>query len=184
MSREHSERWTSGTDYLRSQLAGIEIAAQAGNPDYTITFPPSIQVPASNYLSAVQRYGSPAFSERELATKGDGERAYADGTVAAMLGLSLESPPGKLRTLECSSLPTSGFTGLTLIKGGFTITNEGEAGAEVFLSRFAESPSVKLGQLEPGETRSLTIPADRSDRPWALGYFGDGPIQLCTTGPG
>jgi hypothetical protein len=185
MSREHSERWISGTDYLRSSLAGVEIAGTAGNPEYTITFPPSIQVPAGHYLSVARDHGSPAFKEAQLTRQGDGERAYADSTMAAMLGLSLELSPGGTRNVECSrpKPSASGLTGLTLIEGGFSLTNEGQGSVSVFLSRFAESPSVELGKLAPGETRQLAIPSDGSDRPWNFGYAGNGPIRLCTTAP-
>jgi hypothetical protein len=184
MSREHSERWMPGTDYLRSSLAAVEIAGEAGDPRYTVTFPPSIQVPARTYLSAVREHGSPAFSEPQLVARADSERAYADSLMAMMLGISLEPPDSTKRTVECMNLRASGsgYTTVTLIRGSFTLANTGSDGVEVFLRRFAESLSVELGQIPPGDRRSLTIPADSSDRPWPLGLVGDSPVRLCTTG--
>ncbi len=185
MNREHSERWRPGTDYLRSSLAAVEIAGDAGEPTYTLTFPPSIEAPAEAYLSAVREHGSPAFDEGQLGARSDSERAYADSTMASMLGVSLKPLDPTARKVDCLNLTASqsGYTSTTLLRGGFTLANAGKTVVTVFLSRFAESPSVELGPLAPGEGRALTIPEDHSGRAWALGFDGEGPIRLCTTTP-
>jgi hypothetical protein len=185
MNREHAERWRPGTDYLRSSLAAVEIAGDAGDPTYTLTFPPSIEVPAEAYLSAVREHGSPAFDEGQLGARSDSERAYADSTMASMLGISLKPLDPTAQKVDCLNLTAtqSGYTSTTLLRGGFTLANAGKTVVTVFLSRFAESPSVELEPLAPREGRSLTIPEDHSGRAWALGFDGEGPILLCTTTP-
>jgi hypothetical protein len=185
LHREQSERWEPASDYLRSSLAAVEIAGRRGDPRYLVTFPPSIHVSAGNYLSAVHDYGSPAFSEAQLAARPEAERAGADLTMATMLGIALSPASGTERTVACQTLRASGtgYAGLTLLRGGFTFTNTGGSDVEVLLSRFADSLSVDLGPLRPGVSAALTIPVDNSTQPWSLGLSGEGPVRLCTTRP-
>jgi hypothetical protein len=74
--------------------------------------------------------------------------------------------------------PTGG-TGLLLRPGEFTLEARAATGAEVLLGRFSDGLPVDLGTLRPGPGGSLTIPADRSTRPWRLGLRGAGPVTVC-----
>ncbi len=181
IEREHEERWRPAADAIRSSLAAVELAEPSADPAFPVTFAPNPTVPAARYLDAA-RDGSPAYSEAELAERPEPERAGADLTMAQALGLSLVSPhTADVRCQRLTATP-SGDTGITLLRGGFTIGNQSAAPVEVMLKRFAEDDfPVSLGPLDRSARAALEIPPDSAKRPWQLGLEGDGPVRLCTT---
>lgn len=186
MHREYTERWRPAAESIRYSLAAVDIAGPGAQPDFPVTFPPALTVPARDYLRAVDEYGSPAYDEAELKARPQAERESADLTLAQALGLALRSPEPTQRVIACQPLQASaeGATGVTLLHGGFTLKNEAPAAVEVLLGRFAPSPSVSLGPVPPGVRTALRIPLDNSDQPWNLSLIGAGPVRLCTTEPG
>jgi hypothetical protein len=182
MVREHDERWRPAADAIRSSLAAVELGRPSVRPDFPVTFVPNPTVPAARYLSAVDAHGSPAYSESQLVERPEPELAGADLTMAQALGLALSSPQARDRRCQSLAASASGETGVTLLRGGFTIANEGPAAVEVMLKRFAEGDfSVSLGPLGPDVKTALTIPPDDSRLPWQLGLRGEDPVRLCTT---
>lgn len=186
MHRELTERWEPAADAIRYSLAAVEIAGPGADPAFPVSFPPRVTVSAERYLDAVADHGSPAFDEAELAARPPEERLAADLTLASALGLALVTPEPTERRIQCQDLEASpdGGTGVTLLRGGFTLENRGSLPVEVLLSRFADEFSVGLGPLPAGIETSLEIPVDRSTRPWNLGLRGEGSVRLCTTEPG
>lgn len=184
LEREHSERWRPYADSLRSHLGAIEIAGQAANPEFVVFFPPDIKAPARAYLDAVDRHGSPAFSEQELISNPGANRAGADLAIAQALGLTLSPPEPGTRPLRCQALQATaeGATGLTLAPGTYSFENKGSLSVELLLARFSDELAVSFGAIEPGVLATLAIPQDRSERPWVLGLKGAGPVQLCIRG--
>jgi hypothetical protein len=73
----------------------------------------------------------------------------------------------------------AGATGSLLRPGEFTLEARAGTGAEGLLGRFSDGLPVDLGSLRPGPGGSLTIPADRTTRPWRLGLRGEGPVTVC-----
>ncbi|HWB69342.1 MAG TPA: hypothetical protein VG518_05145 [Solirubrobacterales bacterium] len=185
LEREYSERWKPATEALRGTLAAVEIAGRSGNPRAPVFFPPDIRVPAGAYLAVVDDYGSPAYGEARLAAMPEPDRESADLSIAQALGLKITSARPAERTLGCQLVRASseGFTGVTLLHGGFTLANLGEAPIELMLSRFADEFAVFFGPLAPGLKVALRIPTDESERPWNLGLRGTGRVRLCTTEP-
>lgn len=183
LEREHAERWKPYADSLRSHLAAIEIAGPAANPDFTVFFPPDIKAPAGAYLDAVDRFGSPAFSEQELATNPSANRAGADVALALALDLALSPSDRRGRPFRCQELRASpdGSTGLTLAPGTYSFENLGSAPAEFLLGRFSGELPVSFGAIEPTARTMLTIPRDQSPRPWLLGLKGESLFELCIT---
>lgn len=183
MHREYETRWLPYADSLRSRLAAVEIAGDHADPAFQIAFPPDLTAPARTYLAASARYGSPAFGEAELEGRPQPEREAADVVIAQALGLALVEPRAGERTLACQSLKASsgGYTGVTLLHGGFTLASRSSGPVEVALGRFADGFGVHFGSLEAGAKAALSIPVDESSRPWSLGLVGYGPVRLCTT---
>jgi hypothetical protein len=107
-------------------------------------------------------------------------------TIAQALGLALLPPATADAVVACETLKASadGSTGLTLLHGGFTLENRSPEPVNVGLGRFGEGFPVSLGPLPAGGRSALTVPTDRSPRPWSLGLQGSGPVQLCTTAAG
>jgi hypothetical protein len=182
MEREHDERWSPAANAIRSSLAAVELAEPSADPAFPVTFAPNPTVSAARYLDAARDYGSPAYSEAELTERPELERAGADLTMAQALGLSLAPP--QTADVRCQQLAAtaSGDTGITLLRGGFTIANQSTAPVEIMLKRFAEGDfSVSLGPLNAGIKTALVIPPDSAERPWLLGLKGNGAVRLCTT---
>jgi hypothetical protein len=120
------------------------------------------------------------LSEAELEENPEPERAAADLTMAQALGLALVPPRSLAARCQILTASASGDTGLTLLRGEFTIENEADSPVEVMLGRFADEFSVNLGPVGPRVTTSLLIPPDHAVRPWRIGLRGSGPVRLCT----
>lgn len=182
MEREHQDRWRPAAEAVRSSLAAVELAGPSADPAFLVTFPPNPTVPAARYLGAAHAHGSPAYSETELVARPEPEKAAADLTMAQALGLALIPPHSEDARCQSLAASASGETGLTLLRGGFTLENRSGETVEVMLRRFAEDGfSVSLGLLVAGQKTALTIPPDASEQPWQLGLQGTGPVRLCVT---
>jgi hypothetical protein len=173
----------------RAQLAAVEIARQTVAPGFTLLSGAN-PIEAGAYLSAVDAFGSPAYTQVELVSSPDPARTAADKVLADALPIRLaqarrvspgagagQGPAGRrCRTVKASP---AGATGLLLRPGEFTLKARAATKAEVLLGRFSDGLPVDLGTLRPGPGGSLTVPADRSTRPWRLGLRGAGPVTVC-----
>ena len=191
---------TGRSTVVRGGLGGLEVAADRVNPDFVLTPANSdffylSQVTAGPYLSASAKFGSPAYSQSELA--------------------SAPESPGKPPT-RCSPRPCPSASGRARApSGGAPPRVVGPAGAlvdeyglydaatgcrpgtrphaaawrrrpedapglaaELLLRRFASGffPA-SAGTLRG--TASLVIPTDRSSRPWQLQILAPGRVTVC-----
>ena len=83
-------------EQLRSQLAAIEITRESVDPALVVWSSLS-RIDADSYLSVADAYGSPAYSESELASGTAAARAAADSVLVEGLGIELESGSGSPR---------------------------------------------------------------------------------------
>jgi len=166
----------------RADLRALEIAGPV-NPSYLLTAD-FLYIHASPYLSAVGDWGSPAYTEAELASAPLSSRSEADRVMAAILGLELRpggSASGPCRTVTAAATPTAA---VELVPGRITFRSSPGTAASVRLGRFSDQLPFEAGSLGPGSRASLTIPADRSSRPWRLGLVGSGQADVCGPGVG
>jgi hypothetical protein len=180
-------------DATRAGLAAVEIARQTVNPRFTVRSI-LVAIQAAPYLSAVDAFGSPAYSEQELASGSQLARGMADRTLASALGIGLRSArrgssapeSGRDRGRGCRTVEATptGSTALELRPGRFTLQDRSAPGALVELARFSSRPSLSRGPLPPGRVVSLEIPRDLSTRPWRVGFRGSARVTLCDVGPG
>jgi hypothetical protein len=203
---QRSYHSTLGTvPIVRGSLTGLEIAAPRVSPGFLLTPENSnavwfSQVDAGHYLSAVDKFGSPAYAHDELATAPESARIAADKVLSAALGIGLRgvaqapkpagpaprllAPPGAVAGTHgsCLSLRSPGGEPalVQLPPGGVTLRAPAGVGAALQLRRFASSFPVDLGALRG--TRALGIPRDLSDRPWELQLSSSGPVTLCGLG--
>jgi hypothetical protein len=183
----------SESDVERAQLAAVETARQTVAPGFTLTSGFN-RIYAGAYLSAVDAFGSPAYTQVELVSSPGPARTAADEVLAKALPIGLapasraspraaagQGPAGRrCRTVQASP---AGATALLLRPGEFTLKARAATKSGVLLGRFSDGLPVDLGTLPPGPGGSLTIPADRSTRPWRLGLRGAGPVTVCETPP-
>jgi hypothetical protein len=193
------------TPVVRGGLTGLEIAAPRVSPGFLLTAENSdavwfSQVDAAHYLSAVDKFGSPAYPRDELAAAPESARIAADKVLSAALRIRLRdvarpptpagpaprliAPLGALPGTDGSCLTLRSPGGepalVTLPPGGVILRAPAGVGAEFKLRRFATSFPVDLGTLRG--TGVLGIPHDLSDRPWELQLSSSGPVTLCGLG--
>jgi hypothetical protein len=136
-----------------------------------------------SYFSAVDAYGSPAYSPAELAASSEGSRVTADQVLAGALGVTLTAAGGS-GIGPCVIAPADPARAIPVPPQGLTL--RARAGTvQARLRRYSsESFPVALGELPRGRTELLRIPSDRSSRPWALQLSGSGgEVSICTTPP-
>jgi hypothetical protein len=175
------------TPVVRGDLAGLEIAADTVDPGLFLTptnsgFQWVHQLDAGSYLSASERFGSPAYDQAELAAAPEPARQGADRVLATALGLRLEPTTlSPARAERCRPLDSGpGAAPVTLPPGGVILRGAATARAEVRLRRFAtEEAPVELGRLAGGRTAALAIPGDRSPVPWQLAPPPTGALEVC-----
>jgi hypothetical protein len=172
------------SEVVRGGLAGLEIAADRVSPDFVLTpqnsdFNYFTLVKAGPYLSAEGKFGSPAYSQAELATAPEGARVAADKVLAAALPISLGPASGPSGG-SCTTVSGAGSAApvVTLPAGGASLSAPRGSVVSLGLRRYATgSFPVDPGRLH-GDAR-LLIPADRSSRPWQLRLDGDAPVEVC-----
>ena len=173
----------------RGGLAAVELARDRVDPGFLLTQENSDvdylgELDAGSYVSAVDSYGSPAYSPDELAAAAEPSRAAADKVFAAALGLELER--GARSATSCLvARPQNPERELAfeLPPGGAVLRARTGSRAELRLRRYASASfPVELGTLHGGEPTTLRIPTDRSRKPWEAGLRATGPIEVCELG--
>ena len=181
-------KWRFLTKFGRLQpaaLAALELTRDVVDPDFQLTEQNSNVeyfgfVDARSYLSAVDAFGSPAYTEAELAAATEHTREVADGVFAAALGLKL-GPAESGRGGECVAVPLGDEPRAVAITGS-TVRIEAPPAetVEVRARRYAsERFPVRLGSVRGGRRAALGIVADRSTEPWELGLTGSGTARVC-----
>ncbi|MGH2991707.1 MAG: hypothetical protein ACRDMA_17960 [Solirubrobacterales bacterium] len=169
---------------VRATFTMLELARAHVRPDFNpraaLANPPPhpMPVPPYDYLQAADRYGSLGYSLAELARQSEVVRGGADQVLAKALDLELggtrTDPPAK----ECRALPSQEGT-VELPPGGATLRLSSGDPAPVTLGRFADTPTIGVGNLAPGEPTMLQIPMDASSEPWRTAVAATGPVEIC-----
>jgi hypothetical protein len=180
----HSE-WKSLVDQSRQQrasLTGLQLERDRVSPSYELrsadtglAFAEIIQ--AGPYFSAVDKYGSPAYSLGDLVSAPEAARESADRVAANAAGIELvpaSQAPGPCTTTELGPTPVSG----DIPAGGVSFVRRQGGSADLALGRFADGYPVDLGPL-PNGASTLQIPADAATEPWRFQLDGDGAIEVC-----
>ena len=163
----------------QADTAAIEIAARTVPEDFQLTeqvagTPSLINIYAGEYLEAVDEYGSPAYTEAELAAAPEEGRRQADIILSQALPLMTRDLPGTFagRSGEnCIAVPAGGeaVPDITLAPGATRIEVAPGPPAELNLRRFAvEEFPVPTEDVPGGSAVLLRVPRDGSGRPWHL----------------
>jgi hypothetical protein len=151
---------------------GLELDQQNSDVDYIGL------LDAGSYLSAVDAYGSPAYSATELPNAPEPARIAADKVSDAALGIRLQ-PAAPASAQRCLRADVGRSPSAPVPAGGFVIRAQ-SAGVKVGLRRYARSSfPISLGTLSPGRPQLLRIPPDRSRVPWTLQLTGSGQADVC-----
>jgi hypothetical protein len=172
------------SDLVRARLAALDIARGhvIGNFTKQQLFYTTFTAPS--YFSAADAFGTPAFSESQLAASGYGRVAEQVLVGAEAIGLKPVAPGGSQRAGaagRCQTLNASqDFAGLAVHPGVYTLSDR--SAQEIQLARFANGPWIVLGDLSAGSAYALSVPPDRSDRPWRLYSVNPSPVTVCRVG--
>jgi hypothetical protein len=171
------------SEVVRGGLAGLEMAAGDVDPEFVLTpensdFNYFTLVRAGPYLSASEKFGSPAYTESELATAPERARVAADKVLGAALPITLR-PVRRLGARGCTTVVGTGPGApiLDLPPGGATLGAPRGARVSLGLRRFSDSFPVDSGPLRGVER--LEIPTDSSSRPWQLRLDAPRPVVVC-----
>jgi hypothetical protein len=142
-----------------------------------------VNVDAGSYFAARDRYGSPAYTEAEIAASPQFVRYAADKVLFGALGIELETlPASAVPAAGCESVPSDGTSSqlLRVPPGGITI-RAGKAPIERFeISRFSTgSAPVLIAGIGVGEAGRLAIPPDKAKTPWKLRLITPAPALAC-----
>ena len=174
----------------RGGLAAFEAARDTVDPDFRLNpensnaFYADLIDPAS-YFSAVDAFGSPAYSLDELASAAEGGRVAADLVSAAALRVRLKPAPADARHLGCVDVaPADPAAPATVALGGQAalIYASRRARARIGLRRYAAASfPVDLGTSRGDGVSSLRIPPDRSRQPWELSVASEKTVRVCAS---
>jgi hypothetical protein len=170
-------------------LAALELTRGLVAPDFELTEENSGvdylgALDAGPYFSAIDAYGSPAYTPAELAGSDEQARVSADMVFAAALGIELAPAEGDAAGVgPCTEVRVGpGPQVVPLPPGGVELEPRSGSSA-VALRRYAsEEFPVELGRLGPGQPRRLEIPADLSPQPWQMSLAGRGRVSICELG--
>jgi hypothetical protein len=163
----------------RGGLAALELTRGHVAPGFKLTQENSGveylgALDAGSYFSAIDAYGSPAYTPTELAGSSELARTSADMVFAAALGVRLLPAPG-LRPGGCVTAKPA--TPVTVPRAGLLLRS-GRPGVQASLRRYATASfPVSLGALEPRVPELLRITPDRSAKPWTLELSA--PASVC-----
>ncbi len=168
----------------RGGLAALELTRDQVDPGFILTEENSginylEIVDAADYLSAIDEFGSPAYTPEELPGSPERSRVSADMVFAAALDLRLE--PTSVAADGCADLDLAATpTTTTVMAPGALTVAVHEGSVEVRLRRYAsDSFPVGLGKVEAGDEVELAIPADGSDQRWQVALIGPGEAEVC-----
>jgi hypothetical protein len=177
--REGRDFFRQQTTLTRADLGAIEIAAPTVEPGFAL--PPEIagtsflnEIEAGEYLTAVDEYGSPAYTPAQLAGADEAGRRQADVVLAHALPLAIEAGATPVRdgagaAESCVKLAAGVSGPLALRPGTTAVELAGGAPGALRLRRFARGEyPLDGGAVAAGSTTLLQIPRDRSARPWQL----------------
>jgi hypothetical protein len=167
----------------RGGLAALELTRGRVNPQFILTKENSdvdyLEIlDAGSYFSAVDADGSPAYTPAELASASEDARIAADKVFASALGVGLR-PGLEGRRGRCVELRPSSQSAVVQLPPEGIVLRATTSGSHVSLRRYASSFPVSPGTLQPGQSELLSIPPDRSPRPWILRLDGGGPVLAC-----
>ena len=172
----------------RAGVSAIELARDTVEPDFLLTqensdAPFFDYVDAESYLSAVDAFGSPGYTEPELLAASDHVRVAADKALAAAerIAPAPATPPARDDPV-CRELAPDAAGNRVLELGPGTATLAAGPRSRLRISAGRYSPGtypVELGSLAGREAVGLEIPQDRGEAPWRILIAGEGTVRVC-----
>jgi hypothetical protein len=179
------------TVLTKADLGAIQIARPVVDPDFVLTpevagTPSLINVTAQGWLEADDEYGSPAYSEDELAAAPPPGPSQADLVLSQALPLktviSVGGYDARGGSENCVVVPAEApaLSGVPVRSGRTRIEVPPGPEAELTMRRFASAEfPVALGPAPGDSSVVLYVPRDESPRPWYLHVAAEQPVRVC-----
>ncbi len=179
--------YRSSTEIIRGNLTAMEIARNTVDPGFYLEeeFADTglDHIDAGSYLSAVDAFGSPAYTISELEDSPEPVRFAADKVLLNALRVGLEPIPRSVVPRgSCETVADS--APFEVPPGGVTISAGADPVTDIRMTRFATPgentplPVDFQAEVGAGEATRLAIPRDLSTVPWKLQIEG-GPATVC-----
>jgi hypothetical protein len=165
-------------DELRADLAGLELARDTVPPGFTLD---SGRIESRAYLQAVDDWGSPAYTEAELAGRPEHIRARADSTAFAALPLAFRPAGPAARRPACSRVVATGAAAraeVPLAGGGAVVVPAVGEPVELRVRMFARQFPIAPAHTATGPTR-VALPPGRPRPEARLSASSRGPFEIC-----
>ncbi|MET0306793.1 MAG: hypothetical protein ABW196_11305 [Solirubrobacterales bacterium] len=182
---EAYKSYRSGAELVRADLTALEIARDTVDPSFYIDeeFADTglVHIDAGSYFSAVDEFGSPAYTIEELQDSPEAARFAADKVLLNALRVVVE--PGATAPGDgCVAVPDeSGSRTVPVAPGGAIVAAGDRPVTDIKMRRFATGPEPPIDfqtGVAPGEAVAIAIPRDVSTVPWKIQVDG-GAARVC-----
>jgi hypothetical protein len=184
---EAFESYRDSTEIIRADLTAMEIARDTVDPGFFLDeeFADTglAYIDAGSYLSAVEEFGSPAYTIEELRESSAEARFAADKVLLNALRVGVEQVPRPaVEAGDCVEAPAS--RAIPVPPGGAVVLAGDRPVTDIKMRRFADPGEVPVDfqtGVAPGGAAAIAIPTDLSDVPWKMQLEG-GAATVCGIG--
>lgn len=167
-------------------MAAYDIAGENADPTFVPSSEPVspqsqfVFLSAGPYLGMARRFDTPAYSEREIETAPNFIREIVDRTLVAASRIDIEAADSDREVACRRSRARPGEESVVASLGSGEVLLKSPVERQLFLGRFADGEPAEISAIKAGESVSLELPEDGSQRPWRLRATGNDPIDLCS----
>jgi hypothetical protein len=181
---EAYKSYARSTEIVRADLTAMEIARETVDPSFFLEeeFADTgfAHIDAGSYFSAVDEFGSPAYTIKELQASSAEARFAADKVLLNALRVGVEQVPrSAVHTGDCVEAPAS--QPIPVPPGGAVVVAGDRAVTDIKMRRFADPGEVPVDfqtGVAPGKAVAIPVPTDLSAVPWKLQLEG-GAVTVC-----
>lgn len=184
---EAYKSYAGSTELVRGNLTALEIARDTVDPAFFLEeeFADTSfdHIDAGSYFSAVDAYGSPAYTIEELEASSEAARFAADKVLLNALRVAPEPIP-RSAVADRGCFEVRGPRLFDVPAGGVAIVAGEKPVTDIQMRRFATGEQLPVDfqtGVGAGEALALPIPADLSTVPWKMRLEG-GPATVCPLG--
>lgn len=163
-------------------LTALDIARDSVDPGLGVgmNLDDTAYVAAGDYFTAEDKYGSPVWSESEIAESSGFARTRVDQILVAALPISARQMPPGLESVSCRQVQAGAPGSAEAVPlPARTFSIRPEQGVFLAVGRYSDGVTTGAALVEPNVETVVHIPGDSSEKPWRIGFFGEGKVRVC-----
>lgn len=167
-----------------SGMTALDISRATVSPDFRIGMDSDgdgAQLSAASYFAAVERYGTPAWNEQEIAEASADERERIDQIL--VLALPVTTVPAARVTSDggsCRTVAADPESPESIKVDSPLLYLSSRQNVPILLGRFGDGLNAAGWAVAAGTPTGYRIPADESGVPWRIGFRGKGAVTICS----